>query len=164
MIAPPRIREAGSKDVALILALIRELAAYERLAHQVVATEERLAETLFGREPQGFVLIAEVAGTPAGFALYFHNYSTFLGRSGIFLEDLFVRPEFRGAGIGRALLSRLAGIATARGCGRLEWAVLDWNESAIGFYRRLGAVALDDWTMFRLTGEPLERLAMEGGD
>jgi GNAT superfamily N-acetyltransferase len=162
--ASPTIRPANGKDVALILALIRELAEYEKLAHEVVATEALLEETLFGPEPRAFVLIAEVGGAPAGFALFFHNYSTFLGRPGIYLEDLFVRPAFRGSGIGRALLSRLAAIATSRGCGRLEWAVLDWNESAVGFYRNLGAVAMSDWIVHRLAGEPLARLAESGRD
>ena len=162
MAASLSIRNAKNGDVPLILALIRELAAYEKLAHEVVATEDGLAKTLFGREPGAFVLIAEVDGAPAGFALYFFNYSTFLGRPGIFLEDLFVRPEARGRGVGRALLSRLAAIAAARGCGRLQWSVLDWNESAIGFYRKLGATAMDDWTVFRLTGDALARLADEG--
>jgi len=156
------VRAATRDDVPLILAFIRELAAYEKLAEEVVATENTLAATLFGPRPYAFVLIAEVEGVAAGFALFFHNYSTFLGRPGIFLEDLFVRPEARGRGAGRALLARLAAIAKERGCGRLEWAVLDWNESAIGFYRKLGATALSNWTTYRLTGEALARLAGEG--
>ena len=156
------VRTAGCSDVPLILAFIRELAAYEKLAREVVATEEALAATLFGPQPRAEVLIAEVDGVATGFALYFHNYSTFLGRPGIFLEDLFVRPEARGRGAGRALLARLAAIAEKRGCGRLEWAVLDWNESAIGFYRTLGATPMNDWTTYRLTGDPLAKLAGEG--
>jgi len=157
------VRTATRDDAPLILAFIRELAAYEKLAEEVVATEATLAATLFGPRPYAFVLIAEVDGIAAGFALFFHNYSTFLGRPGIFLEDLFVRPDARGRGAGRALISRLAAIAVERGCGRLEWAVLDWNESAIGFYRKLGATALSDWTTYRLTGEALARLAGDGG-
>ena len=158
-----RVRAATPADVPLILAFIRELAAYEKLAEEVVATEATLAATLFGPRPYAFVLIAEVDGIAAGFALFFHNYSTFLGRPGIFLEDLFVRPDARGRGAGRALISRLAAIAVERGCGRLEWAVLDWNESAIGFYRKLGAAPMDDWTVYRLTGDALARLAGDGG-
>ena len=157
-----KVRAATRADVPLILTLIHELAAYEKLAREVVATEETLVATLFGRQPHAFVLIAEVGGAAVGFALFYHNYSTFLGRPGIFLEDLFVRPEARGRGAGRALLSRLAAIALERGCGRFEWAVLDWNESAIGFYRKLGATALNDWTTYRLTGGALARLAEEG--
>jgi GNAT superfamily N-acetyltransferase len=160
----PTIRAAVPSDVPLILAFIRELAAYERLAHEVVATEEGLAATLFGSEPRAEVLIAEVDGAAAGFALFFHNYSTFLGQPGIFLEDLFVRPELRTRGVGRALLARLAALAKARGCGRLEWAVLDWNVDAIGFYRRIGATAMSDWTTYRVAGEALARLAVTGRD
>jgi GNAT superfamily N-acetyltransferase len=156
------IRVASRSDAPLILTLIRELAAYERLAHEVVADEDALAATLFGPQPRAEVLIAEAYGEPAGFVLFFHNYSTFLGRPGIFLEDLFVRPHARGHGVGRALLTRLAAIAIERGCGRLEWSVLDWNESAIGFYRKVGAVALSDWTTYRLTGDALARLGGVG--
>ena len=154
-----KIRNASEEDVALILRFIRDLAVYEKLEHKVVATEERVRETLFGERRYAEVLIAEDEGEALGFALFFHNYSTFLARPGIYLEDLFVRPEGRGRGVGRALLSRLAAIAIERNCGRLEWAVLDWNESAIGFYRKLGAVPMDDWRIFRLTGEALENLA-----
>ena len=157
-----KVRTATRDDVPLILTFIHELAAYEKLAQEVVATEETLAATLFDTQPRAEVLLAEVDGAAVGFALFFHNYSTFLGRPGIFLEDLFVRPEARGRGAGRALLARLAAIAKERGCGRLEWAVLDWNESAIGFYRKLGATALSNWTTYRLTGEALARLAGEG--
>ena len=162
MAASVTIRQAGRSDVPLILAFIRELAEYEKLGSEVVATEGGLAETLFGREPAAFVLIAEADGAPAGFALYFFNYSTFLGRPGIFLEDLFVRPELRALGVGRALLAHLATIAKSRGCGRLEWSVLDWNQGAIGFYRKLGATAMNDWTVYRLAGEALARLAGGG--
>ena len=157
-----RIRPAVEADVPLVASLIRELAEYERLLHEVRLTEERLRAALFGERPYAEVAIAEDAdGEPAGFALYFHNFSTFLAQPGIYLEDLFVRPAHRGAGAGRALLEHLARLAVERGCGRLEWAVLDWNEPAIGFYRRLGARPNDDWTIFRLTGEALERLAAE---
>ncbi|HEU0301413.1 MAG TPA: GNAT family N-acetyltransferase [Longimicrobium sp.] len=155
------IRPAVEADVPLILRFIRELAEYERLVHEVVATEERLRATLFGARPAAEVVIAEDGGEPLGFALFFHNYSTFLAQPGIYLEDLYVRPEARGRGIGRALLAHLARLARERGCGRLEWWVLDWNESAIRFYRSLGAQPMDDWTVFRLTGDPLARLADE---
>jgi GNAT superfamily N-acetyltransferase len=157
-----RIRPATEADVGLILRFIRELAEYERLLHEVVATEERLRATLFGARPAAEVVVADDAdGEPLGFALFFHNYSTFLAQPGIYLEDLFVRPEARGRGTGRALLAHLARLARERGCGRLEWWVLDWNESAIRFYRTLGAQPMDDWTVFRLTGDPLVRLADE---
>ena len=159
---PATLRPAIAADVPLILDLIRGLAEYERLPHAVVATEEALRASLFGPIAAAEVVIAEVDGAAAGFAPFCHNYSTFLGRRGLWLEDLFVRPAFRGQGIGRALLVHLAEVAVARGCGRLEWSVLDWNESAIGFYRSLGAVPMDEWTTFRVTGEALQRLA--GGD
>lgn len=155
-----RIRPAVEADVPLILRFIRELADYERLLHEVVATEDRLRDTLFGARPAAEVVIAE-DGEPLGFALFFHNYSTFLAQPGIYLEDLYVRPEARGRGAGRALLAHLARLAKERGCGRLEWWVLDWNESAIRFYRSLGAQSMDDWTVFRLTGDDLARLADE---
>ncbi len=158
------IRPANEADVPLILEFIRGLARYERLAHEVVATEELLHHWLFGPRPVAEVLLAELGGAPAGFALYFHNFSTFLGRPGIYLEDLFVRPEVRGRGVGIGLLSELARLAVARGCGRLEWSVLDWNESAIGFYRALGAVPQDEWTVFRVTGDALTRLAGREND
>jgi GNAT superfamily N-acetyltransferase len=158
----PRIEPAGPGDVGEILSLIRELAVYEKLEHQVVATEDGLRETLFGDRPGAEVLLARTGSQTAGFALFFHNYSTFLGRRGLYLEDLYVRPAFRGRGLGRALLARLASLAVERRCGRVEWAVLDWNEPAIGFYRGLGAVPMSDWTVFRLTGEPLRRLAGPG--
>jgi GNAT superfamily N-acetyltransferase len=156
------IRAASRSDTPLVLELIRELATYEKLADKVVATEEALAATLFGPHPAAEVLIAELDGDASGFALFFHNYSTFLGKPGIFLEDLFVRPDARGKGVGRALLSRLAALAEERGCGRLEWAVLDWNVSAIGFYEKLGAAAQSEWTTYRLTGAALARLAEDG--
>ncbi len=160
---PLTIRPAVEADVPLILEFIRGLAEYERLAHEVVATEELLHQWLFGPRPVAEVLVAELDEAPAGFALYFHNFSTFLGRPGIYLEDLFVRPEFRGRGVGIRLLGELARLAVARGCGRLEWSVLDWNEAAIGFYRALGAVAQDEWTVFRVTGDALTRLAGRAG-
>lgn len=156
------IRGATVADVPLILGFIRGLAEYERLPHEVVATESRLEASLFGERPDAEVLLAFDGDAPAGFALFFHNYSTFLARRGIFLEDLFVSPEMRGRGIGRRLLAELARLAVERDCGRLEWAVLDWNEAAIGFYRSLGARAMDEWTVFRLTGEGLKKLA-DGG-
>jgi GNAT superfamily N-acetyltransferase len=153
------LQAATEQDVPLILGFIKALAEYERLKDAVVATEDALKKTLFGPRPYAECVIARWQGQPAGFALFFHNYSTFLGRPGIYLEDLFVKPEFRGKGVGRALLQRLAQVAQERGCGRLEWSVLDWNEPAIGFYRSLGAIPLDDWTIFRLKDEALSRLA-----
>ena len=156
-----RVREASEGDVPLILSLIRELAEYEKLSDEVVATEEGLREGLFGERRYAEVLVAEHDGTPAGFALFFHNFSTFLGEPGIYLEDLYVKPEFRGAGIGKELLVRLARLAKRRECGRLEWWVLDWNEPSIGFYKRLGAVPMDDWTVYRVSGSALEDLASE---
>ncbi|MBC8424134.1 GNAT family N-acetyltransferase [bacterium] len=155
------IRPAEAADVPLVLAFIRELAAYERLDHEVVADETILRDTLFGERPAAEVQLALFDGDPAGFALFFKNYSTFLGRPGLYLEDLFVRPSFRGRGVGRALLARLAALALERGCGRFEWSVLDWNEPAHGFYRKLGANPLDDWTVWRLDGEALDDLAGE---
>jgi GNAT superfamily N-acetyltransferase len=154
-----RIRIATEVDIPLILTFIRDLAIYEKLEHKVVATEESLRATLFGNPRFAEVLIAEEDETPAGFAIFFHNYSTFLARPGIYLEDLFVKPEARGRGYGRALLARLAAIANERGCGRVEWAVLDWNAPSIAFYKSLGAVAVDDWTVFRLSDEALKKLA-----
>jgi GNAT superfamily N-acetyltransferase len=156
-----RIRPAVEADVPLVLRFIRELAEYERLLHEVVATEEGLRDTLFGARPAAEVVIAEEAGEPVGFALFFPNYSTFLAQPGIYLEDLYVRPEARGRGAGRALLAHLARLAKERGCGRLEWWVLDWNEPAIRFYRSLGARPMDDWTVYRLAGDDLARLADE---
>ena len=152
------IRPASADDVALIHRFIRDLAEYERLAHEMVATEDDLRAALFGERPYAEVLIASYDNEPAGFALFFHNFSTFLGRPGIYLEDLFVRPELRGRGIGKALLARLAKLAVERRCGRLEWSVLDWNEPSIGFYKSLGAIPMDEWTVFRLSGEALGRI------
>jgi len=153
------IRAAVIDDVPLILQLIRELAEYEKLTHEVSATETQLRETLFGPRPIAEVVIASLDGMAVGFAVFFANYSTFLGKPGLYLEDLFVRPEARGRGIGRALLEHLARIAVDRRWGRLEWRVLDWNEPSIAFYRKLGAEPLDDWTVFRVTGDQLRRLA-----
>ena len=153
------IRDATKADVPLILAFIRELAEYEKLLHEVVATETDIAETLFGSKPSAEVVIAEADGSPVGFALFFHNYSTFLARPGIYLEDLYIRRDLRGRGYGKTLLSHLAKIAKERNCGRLEWAVLNWNEPAIRFYRSLGAMPMDHWTVYRVTGETLDKLA-----
>ena len=153
------IRDATIDDVPLILRFIRDLAEYEHLLDRVVATEERVRETLFGPRRYAEAIIGEEDGVPAGFALFFHNYSTFLARPGIYLEDLFVSPHARGRGYGKALLARLAQIAVERDCGRVEWAVLEWNAPSIAFYRSLGAVCLDDWRIFRLTGDSLDRLA-----
>jgi GNAT superfamily N-acetyltransferase len=157
----PRIvlRFATADDVALILDFIRQLADYENLSHEVVADEDLLRQTLFGERQVAEVVIATYEDEPAGFALFFHNFSTLLGRPGIYLEDLFVIPKIRGRGIGRILLSFLAKIAVDRGCGRLDWWVLDGNEPAIRFYERLGAQAMDEWTVFRVTGDTLEELA-----
>lgn len=154
-----KIREATPADCGTILGLIKELAEYEKLSHEVVATEESLRRSLFEARPVAEAVVAEYEGVPVGFALYFHNFSTFLGRAGLYLEDLYVKPEMRGKGIGLALLKHLAKIAIERGCGRFEWSVLDWNEPAIKFYRSLGAVSMSDWTMMRVTGEALNKLA-----
>jgi len=161
--APLRIEPASEADVPLILGFIRELAEYERLLEHVVATEELLREQLFGERPGAEVVIARWRGEPVGFALFFHNFSTFVGRRGLYLEDLYVRQAYRGKGVGRALLAFLARTAVARGCGRLEWWVLDWNEAAIRFYRSLGAQAMSDWTVYRLAGNPLRALAQAAG-
>jgi GNAT superfamily N-acetyltransferase len=154
-----KISPAVDADVPIILEMIRGLAEYEKLLHIVSATEEQLRQTLFGARPGAEVLLAHSNGEPIGFALFFPNYSTFLAQPGIYLEDLFVKPHARGKGAGLALFAELARIAVARGCGRVEWSVLDWNEPSINFYKKLGAVAMDDWTTFRLTMEPLRRLA-----
>jgi GNAT superfamily N-acetyltransferase len=159
-----RIRAATREDVPLILGFIRELADYERLSHEVSATEDLLRRSLFGDRPAAEVLLGYLGEEPAGFALFFHNFSTFLGRPGIYLEDLYVRPGSRGSGLGRALLARLARLARERGCGRLEWWVLDWNEPAIAFYRSVGATPMDEWTVYRLSGEALARLASQDPD
>ncbi|RMF68655.1 MAG: GNAT family N-acetyltransferase [Calditrichaeota bacterium] len=153
------IKQAQEKDVPVILGFIRELAEYEKLAHEVVATEDDLRRTLFGEPRYAEVILGCCNDDPVAFALFFHNYSTFLGRPGIYLEDLYVRPEARGKGFGRKMLAFLARLARERNCGRLEWSVLDWNEPAIKFYRSLGAVPMNDWTVFRLTGDALARLA-----
>lgn len=153
------IESATKKDIPLILTLIKGLAEYERLSKDCVATEELLRESLFGKTKYAEVIIARYETRPAGFALFFHNYSTFLARPGIYLEDLYVFPELRGKGVGKALLVHLAKIAKERNCGRLEWSVLDWNEPSIAFYKGLGAVPLDDWTVFRVTGKALDALA-----
>ena len=156
-----RIRPATVADVPIILQLIRDLATYERAPNDVTATEEQLVQVLFGEKPAAEVLLAFEGETPVGFAVFFHNFSTWLGRPGLYLEDLFVKPEHRGKGYGRALLVDLAKIARDRNCGRMEWAVLDWNRPAIEFYRGLGALPLDDWTLFRVTGEALDNLAAQ---
>ncbi len=156
-----RIREATPADVPLILDFIRRLAGYEKLAHECVATEEDLWVSLFGSAPVAEVLIAEIDELPLGFALFFTSFSTFLAKPGIWLEDLFVLPEYRGRGAGKALLAHLAALVQERGWGRLEWAVLDWNEPAIDFYRSLGAEPQEEWTTWRMTGESL-RLMAEG--
>ena len=153
------IRPATIADVPVILQLIRELAEYERAPNDVVATEEGLREVLFGARPSAEVLLASAGEEPVGFAVFFHNFSTWLGRPGLYLEDLFVRPEQRGKGYGRALLVDLARIARERGCGRMEWAVLNWNEPAVQFYRKLGAKPMDEWTVFRLTRDGIAQLA-----
>ncbi len=153
------IRPGEKGDVPVIAELIRGLARFERLEDQVTMTEEKLTRSMFGDRAYAETLIAEDDGKPVGFALFFHNFSTFLGRPGLYLEDLFVLPEGRGKGVGRKLLERLAQVAVERDCGRLEWAVLDWNKDAIRFYERLGARPNEDWTIYRLTGEPLQALA-----
>ena len=164
--APPRgigepfaIRDANERDVPLILAFIRELAEYEHLSGAVSASEAGLGAALFGERPAAEVIIGEFTGQPVGFAVFFQNFSTFVGRPGLYLEDLFVRPAYRGRGFGTRLLVRLAQIALERGFGRMEWAVLDWNELALGVYRRIGAEAMNDWTVHRLTGDALAALA-----
>src|SRR5688572_15599544 len=154
-----RIEKAIPGDVPLILEFRRKLAEYEKLSDSVEATEEGLRETLFGPNPSAHALLAYDGDEPVGFAIYFFNYSTFVGRPGLYLEDLFVRPEARGKGFGRALLQHLAGIAVENNCGRMEWAVLNWNEPAIGFYKSLGADPMIDWTVFRLSGKALDDLA-----
>jgi len=153
------IRPATPDDVPLIRQLIVELAEYERMRDAAVATDAQLREQLFGAQPAAEVLIGEVDGQPAGFALFFHNFSTFLGQRGLYLEDLFVRPQFRGAGLGKHLMASLARLAVQRGCGRFEWSVLDWNTPSIGFYRSIGAVGMDEWTVQRLEGDALHALA-----
>ncbi len=153
------IRPARREDAALIVDFVRALADYERLPQEAVLTVAGVERTLFGDRPYAECLIADWDGAPAGFALFFHNYSTFLAKPGLHLEDLFVKPEHRGRGIGLALLRRLASIALERDCGRMEWSVLDWNEPSIRFYRQLGAVPMDEWTTYRLTRDAMEKLA-----
>ena len=153
------IRPARREDAGTVLELIRELAGYERLTHMLVATEDRLAEELFGPDTRVEALLGFADGAAVAYAVFFHNFSTFLGRKGLYLEDLFVRPDARRRGYGRAMLLHVARIAHQRGCGRFEWAVLDWNEPAIGFYESMGAKVLDEWRICRVTGEALERLA-----
>ncbi len=156
-------RRAVPGDESLILGFIRELAAYEKLSHEVVATDAHIHRTLFCEAPKAFALIAEDEGEPVGFALYFFNYSTFLGRHGLYLEDLYVRESARGKGTGKALLAALARVAVENDCGRMEWSVLDWNGPSIAFYKSLGAVPMDEWTVYRLTGASLETLAKDAG-
>ena len=151
------IRPADESDVKLILQFIEGLGEYEKLSHEVVATEEKLRKSLF-EQKMAEVIIGEFGGEPVGFALFFHNYSTFLGQAGIYLEDLFIKPEMRGKGFGKTMLKYLAKLAVDRDCGRLEWACLDWNEPSIRFYKGLGAKAMDDWTVYRVTGETLRKL------
>ncbi len=155
---PFRLRPAVVGDIPTLLRFIRALAEYERLLDEVTATEEALRTTLFGDQPRAEVVLAEVGGVPVGFALFFHNYSTFLAKPGLYLEDLFVLPEYRGRGYGKALLIHLARLAVQRGCGRFEWSVLDWNEPSIQFYKSLGAIPMSDWSIFRVTGTALEYL------
>jgi len=154
-----KIRKATKRDVALILQLIKELAKYEKLSKDVSATKNLLRKWLFGRNAVAEVLLAFLDGEPAGYTLFFHNFSTFLGKPGIYLEDLFVKPEYRNKGVGKRLLVEIARIAKKRDCGRLEWSVLNWNAQAIDFYKKLGAKPLDEWTMYRVTGDELDRLA-----
>jgi len=156
-----RILPARPEDVPIILDLIRGLGEYERLSHEIVATEDGLRKWLFGERPVAEVVLAYVDTVVVGFALFFHNFSTFLGRPGLYLEDLFVKPEWRGRGIGQRLLTHLAAIAVERGCGRMEWTVLDWNEAALRFYERMGARVMREWKLCRLTGEDLTRAAAE---
>lgn len=158
----PTIRPATCTDLPLIAQFIRDLAAYEKLSHEVRFDEAVLADRLFGARPYAEVIIGELDGTPQGFALFFHNFSTFEGRPGIYLEDLFVRSEARGSGLGKALLSHLAKLAVERDCARLEWWVLDWNRPSIGFYQSLGAKLMDEWTVMRVDGAALTQLAGEG--
>jgi GNAT superfamily N-acetyltransferase len=158
-IADFTIKPATKKDVPVILAFIRKLADYERLSHEVVATEELLQRTIFGQRRTAEVAIGYFRNAPVGFVLFFHNFSTFLGRPGIYIEDLFVDESFRRRGFGGALLAHIAKLAAVRDCGRLEWSVLDWNEPAINFYQKLGAVPMKEWTVFRVTGDNLQRLA-----
>ncbi|MGB7921652.1 MAG: GNAT family N-acetyltransferase [Pyrinomonadaceae bacterium] len=156
-----RIEETAPKDVPLLLSFIKELAEYERLSGSATVTEDEIKDALFGERPYAEAVIGYYEDAPVSFALFFHNLSTFIGRPGLYLEDLYVRPEMRGRGFGRAMLRYLAQAARERGCARMEWAVLDWNEPAIKFYKSLGALPMDDWTVFRLAGEALDQLAGE---
>ena len=156
------IRPATENDVAIILALIKDLAEYEHLSHEVEATEEDIRQSLFGERPVAEALIGEHQGTPVGFALFFYNFSTFLGKPGIYLEDLYVKPQYRSNGFGRRMLAHIARLAEERNCGRFEWSVLDWNEPAIRTYDSLNAKPMKEWILYRLTGEALNRLAKEG--
>jgi len=155
------ITPATPADVPEIVAMIRELAEFEKLLHEAMATETAIAEALFGKRPYAEVLMARLGENVAGFALFFHNYSTFVGMPGVYLEDLYIRPSFRGHGCGKALLTRIARLAVERGCGRFEWSVLDWNQRAIDFYESLGAKPMSDWTTMRVAGDALKKL---GGD
>ncbi len=155
------VRRAQQSDCPLILDFIKQLAHYEKLSDQVVASVDLLQQNLFGEKANAHVLIGEVNGEPKGFALYFYNFSTFLGRKGLYLEDLFVAPDARGVGLGKLLLAQLAQIAVEQNCGRFEWCVLDWNKPAIDFYLSLGAQPLEDWTIFRVTGEAMQQLALQ---
>lgn len=154
------IKRAVVNDIPLVLSFIKELAEYEKLTHEVVATEALLKDTLFGHRSNTEVIIGYLDHKPVAFAVFFHNFSTFLGRQGIYLEDLYVKPEARGHGVGKKILVYLARLAKERGCGRLEWSVLDWNEPAINFYKKLAAKPMDEWTVFRLTGNALDELAL----
>jgi GNAT superfamily N-acetyltransferase len=153
------LRFATVADVPVILAMIKELAEYEKLSHEVVATEADLRQSLFGKQPQAEVILAEYQNMVAGFALFFHSFSTFVGKPGIYLEDLYIKPEMRGNGFGKQLLAYLAKLAQERNCGRLEWSVLNWNQPAINVYQSIGAKAMDDWTVYRVTGQALVDLA-----
>ena len=157
-----KIRSAEIKDSEIILKLIKELSVYEKLSHTVINNEVLLKENLFGKRKFAEVLIADFENQPVGFALFFHNYSTFVGKPGIYLEDLYVKPEMRGKGIGKALFLELIKIAKERNCGRVEWSVLNWNKSAIDFYKSMGAIPMDEWTVYRLTSDKIEELAYEG--
>ena len=157
-----KIRSAEIKDSEIILKLIKELSVYEKLSHTVINNEVLLKENLFGKRKFAEVLIADFENQPVGFALFFHNYSTFVGKPGIYLEDLYVKPEMRGKGIGKALFLELIKIAKERDCGRVEWSVLNWNKSAIDFYKSMGAIPMDEWTVYRLTSDKIEELASEG--
>jgi GNAT superfamily N-acetyltransferase len=156
------IREATINDAATILALIKDLAEYEKLSHEVAATEDDIRQSLFGDRPVAEALIGELEGVPISFALFFYNFSTFLGKPGIYLEDLYVKPDYRGNGFGRKMLAHIAGLAKERNCGRFEWSVLDWNAPAIRTYDRLNARPMKEWILYRLTGDALDKLAQEG--